>query len=370
MSQRSSWGSNRPARRKGYRELRFYADSHDGRGYRRHSLTIKGTKRDGDARLRDLWTAYADDSPTATMLAAYERWWLPDARERLASGDLAKNTFDLYMSTWTNHVAPRWGECYIDSIKHTDVRDWLLGMTRWTAGISKSLASMVARTAIMMEHAKRDPFGERYRMPKDGSSRAKEIWTLEEIRCAAESARGTVLEVPLILCALGSCRLGEACAVLASEVSISVEHGMRVARVPITRQLLKSGVSDKLKNEQSKRTVCIPEPWSLRLEEIARRNLDEGLSWLNDDGFSEPVSRGTIKAKWSRFEVPGHDRITMQNLRSSWETMMRWELGVAPDMVDSMMGHKAGIRMKHYDRPTPDVYAEICALAHLGRLKK
>lgn len=44
---RSSFGSNEPARRPGFRRLRYWADEHDRRGFTRHSRTIKGTKRDG-----------------------------------------------------------------------------------------------------------------------------------------------------------------------------------------------------------------------------------------------------------------------------------------------------------------------------------
>ena len=369
MAQRNSWGSNSPARRKGYRVLRYWADTGDGGGYRRRCMTVKGSRRDGFEILRDLWAKYGDDSQSVTMRAAFAKWWLPDATERLMDGDLAKNTYDLYMSTWRNHIAPKWADVEVDSVKPADVREWLLTMSKWTATVSKSLASMVAREAVRMGGATRNAFSMKYRIPRKAEGRDKSIWTLAELSAAAESARGTILEVPVILCGFGSCRVGEACAVRCDEVELSTEHGMLVARVPITRQLLKGGVSDKLKNPQSVRTVCVPEPWSLRLREIADANAADGLPWLNDNGMGEPVTRVAIKSAWSRFSPAGVERITMQNLRASWETFMRWELGVPADMVDSMMGHSGGIRERHYDRPEPDVYAETCAMAHLGMMR-
>ena len=371
MSQRSSWGSNSPAKRKGYRVLRYWADTGDGKGYRRHTMTVEGGKRKGDEVLRDLWARHGGDRPTATMRIAYERWWLPDAQRKLDDGTLSKSTYDLYMSTWRVHIKPAWADRDIDTIRQSEVQEWLLTLSKWNASICKSLAAMVVRKAQMAERAGRNVFEMKYDMPTRGGTRTKAVWTLAEMGRAASAARGTALFVPVVLCGFGSCRVAESCAVLASEVELTVEHGMRVARIPIVRQLLRGGVSDTLKNPQSRRTVCIPEPWSVEIKEIAGRNVADGLMWLNDNGFGEPVSRAAIKSRWAGFRPDGLKPITMQNLRNSWETFMRWELGVEPDLVDSMMGHAGkSIRTRHYDRPAPDVYAETCALAHLGRLKR
>lgn len=357
--------------RKGYRTLRFWANTGDGKGYRRHSITVRGGKRRGDEVLRDLWKKYSDQCPSATMGRAYEQWWLPEAERRLEAGELAQNTMDLYLSTWRNHIAPRWQDECIDDISQLDVQEWILTLSKWTAGVAKSMSSMIVRKAQLMGRAQGNPFDQSYSMPTKIQRRPKDIWKLDQVCRAAEAAMGTHLFVPIVLCGLGSCRVGEGCAVMASEVSLTIEHGMTVARVPIVRQLLKSGLSDVLKNKQSRRTVCIPEPWSLEIGRIAEENLAQGLIWLNDNGIGQPVTRAAITSAWSRFEVEGQERITMQNLRNSWETFMRWELGVDPDLIDSMMGHAGkNIRTQHYDRPAPDVYAETCALAHLGKFKK
>ena len=367
---RSSWGSNDPVGR-GRRRLRFWADLHDGRGYRRHSKTIRGTWRDGEAALKELWQLHADDAPSATMGRVYELWWLPEARERVSEGSLAPATLELYETTWRNHIAPNFASQSIQDIRPTDVQTWLLTLTKWNAVNAKSLASSIAEKAVLLDMAQSNPFARKYRMPVAASTRTKTIWTLDEISRAVDALHGSALEVPTILCALGSCRVGEACAARSAEVSFTTEHGLVIARVPITRQLMRDGrVSDKLKNRQSVRTVCIPEPWSLRLREIA----SSGDEWLNDDGYGSPVTRSTLKVRWAaatRKELSSLPRTTMQNLRSSWETFMRWELGVDGDLVDSMMGHAGtNIRTRHYDRPAPDVFAETCALAHLGAFKK
>lgn len=371
--ERSTWGCNEPAG-KGKRRIRFWADMHDGKGYRRCSKTVRGTKRDADDELRRMWQLHAADAPTSTMVRVYERWWLPDARSRVSEGSLAPATLDLYEITWRNHIGPHFGPQRISDIKPVDVQEWLLGLTRWNAVNAKSLASSVAEMAITLDLAERNPFARKYRMPKAAETRTKEIWTLAQISEAADILRGTILEVPLIMCGLGSCRVGEGCAVKLTEISFTTEHGMLVMRAPIRRQLVAPGtISDTLKNPQSARTVCIPEPWSYRMREIAAEREAQGLVWLNDDGSGFPCKRSRIKAAWDRSfrgDLGRLPRTTMQNLRSSWETFMRWELGVDPDIVDSMMGHAGqSIRTRHYDRPLPDVYAEVCALAHLGAFK-
>lgn len=74
MAQRSSWGTNEPAARKGYRRLRYWADKRDGRGYRRCSETIRGSKRAGDARLAELRTLHANDTGCPTLGRVYADW--------------------------------------------------------------------------------------------------------------------------------------------------------------------------------------------------------------------------------------------------------------------------------------------------------
>ena len=356
---RSSWGSIQKLGRDRWR-LRYWGDKCDGRGYRRISETVSGARRRAHEVLAVRCTTYAGDSYKPTLGDVYTGWWLPDAEDRLSEGSLAKNTLDLYETMWRVHIAPRWSECVVADIRPSDVQEWLLGLSRWTAVNCKSLAGSITNRGILMGVIDADPFKRPYRMPKDVSAREKGVWKLKDIEKAVSLLKGTVAEVPAILCALGSCRVGEACAARCNEVEMTIEHGMEVARIPISRQLMRSGeVSTVLKNPQSIRTVCIPEPWSSRVRELAEENLSQGLPWLNDDGFGSPVKRSTVKRFWERAVRPQGvlselKRIPMQNLRNSWQTFMRWELGVDPDLIDSMMGHSGkDIRTRHYDRPMP-----------------
>lgn len=375
---RDEWGSIQTVRRD-LHYIRFWADLHDGRGYRRCREVVHGTKRQAQERRAELRQAHARDEGRPTLGQVRAALWLPAQRDRLAAGDLARATMSLYDSMWRNHIAPAWAAKPVDDIDPVAVQEWLLGLTRWNAVHSLSLAASIADTAIMYRRATVNPFRPAkrpYRMPQATAARIKAVWDLATVSRAVDALRGTVLEVPAILVGLGSCRVGEAMAQRADELEFTREHGMLVARVPVRRQLLKTGeVTETLKTRWSYRTVCVPEPWSLRLREIVAERLAAGQEWLNDDTLGAPVSRRTVWANWQRAFAPGgtlegFERVPLSNLRNSWETFMRWELGVAPDVVDSMMGHGGkDTRTLHYDRPLPDVYAETCALAHLGAYK-
>lgn len=372
--QRSTWGCIQRMGTAKYR-VRWMGDEGDGTGYRRRSATLHCSRKEARAFLSAKEARHGEERCTPTLGEAHDRWWMPEAVERLQSGDLARNTFDLYAVIWRKHIEPTWGGTQVDAIRPVEVQDWLLTLTRWNAVNAKSLAGAVADRAVLLGLADSNPFRRPYRMPRAVEEREKAVWKLSEVKSAMDALRGTCLEVPAILCGLGSCRVGEACAVRADEVSVSVEaNGMRIARVPICRQLVKrnNDIQEALKNPQSVRPVCIPEPWSLRLDEIAKERRANGLHWLNDDGTGQPVPRARIQRQWGAMfrdgkPLSGFTKIPMRNLRNSWETFMRWELNVAPDLIDSMMGHVVpGARGKNYDRPDENAYSSTCAKAYRG----
>ncbi len=356
---RSTWGSNEDAGN-GRRRLRYWADLHDGRGYTRHSMTIVGTRRDGDETLARLRVEHSADRPTPTLRQAYEAWWLPEATARLDAGELSRSTYVNYASRWRAHVAPAFGQVPVTDIRPAMVQEWLSGLTRTMGAASLRVLRQVLDECVMREVVPVNVADGRYRLSRRTErDRPKDVYALAEMTAALDAVRGTVAYVPAVLCGLASCRVGESLGIMRSEVRRAEAAGMTLAVADVRRQVDRYGrVSERMKTPQSARPVVVPEPWSLELLGVSD-------TWLVDNGLGEPLSQEVVGRAWrDALAAAGIDPIPFQNLRNSWRTIMRWELAVDEDKVERMMGHAGrGVGEIHYDRPQWEVFASTVAEA-------
>lgn len=362
---RSTWGSNTDAGGD-YRRLRYWADEHDGRGYVRHSKTIKGTRRQGDEELARLRVAHSQDRPVPTVKQAYETWWLPEARAKVASGKLTERTLANYQSRWTAHVCPALGGMPVTDVRPRVIRDWLQGMSAGVANQSLVMLRQVLDLCVLYECIDTNPARETIpsSVRAETLERDKTVYDLDTMTSAMEAARGTAAYVPAVLCGIGSCRVGEALGVRCDEVDAVEANGMTVAVVPVTRQVDREGrISERLKTAGSERVVVIPEPWSLDVLEAARRDAPGG--WLTPDGVGGPLSGLAFNVAWRKaVEGAGLARIPLRNLRNSWRTIGRWELGIPEDLLEKMMGHAGkSVGEIHYDRPKAEYFADVVSRA-------
>ena len=362
---RSTWGSNTDAGG-GYRRLRYWADERDGRGYVRHSKTIKGTRRQGDEELARLLVAHSQDRPVPTVRQAYETWWLPEARAKVAAGKLTERTLVNYQSRWTAHVCPALGDMPVTDVRPRVIRDWLQGMSAGVANHSLVMLRQVLDMCVLYECIDTNPARETIpsSVRAETLERDQTVYDLDAMTGALEAARGTAAYVPAVLCGIGSCRVGEALGVRCDEVEAVEANGMTVAVVPVTRQVDRDGrVSERLKTAGSERVVVIPEPWSLDVLEAARRDAPGG--WLTPDGVGGPLSGLAFNVAWSKaVDGAGLTRIPLRNLRNSWRTIGRWELGIPEDLLEKMMGHAGkSVGEIHYDRPRAEYFADVVSRA-------
>lgn len=358
---RSTWGSNDDAGA-GRRRLRYWADLHDGKGYARHSKTIVGTKTDGDEELARLRVSHSRDRPVPTVGQAYEMWWLPDATERRESGEMAKSTYDNYLSRWRKHVGPRWSDVPVTDVRAVDLQEWLLTKTATMGSMSLLLMRQVLDLCVRYEVAEKNIARLEYRMPrKIEREHSRDVYTLREMVAALEAVRGTAAYLPAVMCGLASCRVGEALGprVDLGEVRPMDVNGMTVAVVDVIRSVDRNGhpgSDHELKNPQSERPVIVPAPWSADV-------LAASGPWLADRGDGRPVSQIVANREWSRaLREAGIEPVPFRNLRSSWRTFMRWELGIDEDKLEAMMGHTGrNVGEIHYDRPREEVFAQTVA---------
>lgn len=366
---RSSWGSVTKMGRDRWR-VRWL----EWRGNERFraSKVLRCTKREADAYLAKMRVEHESRNTGTvcpTFRQCWEEWYLPELNARMADGTLAYNTYKLYDVQWRHRVMPRWGDTRIDAVASSDYQSWLLTLSPVNARHANILVGNMVTCAIRHDVRGVNFKNVSYRLPKEKRSlSADDVYTVDEFTsiCRDLIAADSVCAVPAVLMAFGSCRVGEACAPLCSDVSEVEVSGWRIAVVRIDKQLPEHGSrTEKPKTPESIRPIVLWGEW-------ANFILGREGTYLNDNGLGEPVPRQTVATHWRRyFSESGTDAryLPMTKLRNSWETFMRWGLRVDKDKIDKMMGHtSADVRSKHYDRPDEIMFAETVADA-LSRSK-
>lgn len=365
---RSSWGSAVEVRR-GVWRLRWWQDG------KRCSETVEGTRRQADRRLAELRVAVGESSGgTMTLRAAYEKWWLPDARDRVADGSYAKNSLKTAQSLWSVHVEPRWGSVAVGQIRPQAVQEWLLTLTSQTAAKSRSLMRQVLDFCVLYEALGTNQLEKRYRMPKADATvkdMDKGIYSLEELGAVARAVRGLPIEGAVLLAAFGSARVGESLGLMANEVRLTESMGLPVAVAPVVRQVdNRTGEpTEALKTPQSRRPLVVPGPLGVRLARVAEEAAARGDVWLVDDGLGRPYRQRVYNLAFDRaMKAAGVPRHSPGRLRNSWQTYMHWDLGVPSEVIEKLMGHKGKtITEQHYDLPDEERLAQAVARAYLAR---
>lgn len=361
---REEWGSiSEIVRGKKYR-LRYWAETPDG--YRRVSETVRGTRRDAYNRLAMRRLEHSADAPCPTVGDAFERWWLPELRSRVESGDMSSSTLYSYMSNWRKWCAPRWESVPMDEVRPLQIQEWLSTMVHNVASRSKVLMTMVMDYGVRYEVIKTNPFRGRYVLPARSTSSMhdKAIWTTEEVMAIWHAVNGTWVEPAIILQAFGGLRLGEALGAIPSDIERESVGGIVVAVVSVVRQLDNSGtITDRLKTEQSRRYVPIPGPAGERLLSLANACTEPYLTGNGVGGHTnQPTYRNSARRLITNAGIEYHP---INSLRNSWQTRMRWEWGMAPYMIEPIMGHAVrGVTGKYYDRPTRSMLVQAVVDAY------
>lgn len=300
----------------------------------------------------------AKDGPTVPVGHAYEMWTEPWISRAVASGKLAESTAKEYRQVWRVHVSPRWASVPLSCVLPLDVQEWALTLTRSTARVSLVLLRKTFNLAATYVDLPRNPFGAdySYELPAEGPTRSKDVYSAAQMLQAWSVARGTVVEVPVILAGFAGCRTGESLGVKVGELE-RIERGANIfCALDVCRQMPSSGYEPlpdgQLKTPQSLRVVVVPPPMSERLLELEAERAAIGSQWLADDGDGLPLNRTRAGYFWRKAcESAGFDRIPLSNFRPSWRTYMEMECSVSWDLLETLMGHALpGVSGKYYVR--------------------
>lgn len=361
---RDAWASITEVRAGEIYRIRYWSSGPDG--YRRRSKTIRGTRRDAERARAELMLEHSDDAPCPTVGEVWRSYALPDMERRVGDGDLAPDTLVQYRRWWAKHVEPTWGATSCDMIKPLAIQQWLYTLTRSQAANATLVLSKALDYAVRYGWAPTNPMRERYVMPGRStvSERDKGTWTLTEIRAVWERLRGTWMEPAFLLSAFGSARVGESLGVLAGEVERCDIDGTPVALVPIQRQVAHHGarIAERTKTTESSRWIVLVGSAATRLCDIAESMPPD--CPLTNDGAGNVVPQGRYTDNWRRMNMEHPYR----NLRNSWQTWMRWELGLETRYIEVLMGHKLkGTTGQHYDRPQAEQLAGVVAAAYRAK---
>lgn len=356
MAGRSEFGSNEPAG-PGKRRLRYWADKHDGRGYRRCSETIKGSRRDGRERLAQLQLLHGADKPVPTVRECYETWYLPDIESRLAKTSLAN-----YASTWRKCIEPTWGDSFVTEVKPLRIQGWLLTMTKAKAEQAANVLSSILEFPVRYELLDRNPMRVKYRMPTAVQKRDKTVYTLAQAVDVMKACRGSYIESAVICALFGSCRPGESLSPMCPELHrAETSTGAVAAAFDLVRQIDHDGnVYDGMKTKASARPIVFVGSVAERMLEIKAEREAAGEIWLADNGLGDVISQQSLNAGWKRLcAESGIPSIPFRNLRNSWRTYMSWELHIDESKLEKMMGHTGrSVTEKHYNRPNAEMFID------------
>lgn len=364
MPRRSAFGSIEEVERGKRYRVRWWGDSHDGGGYRRHSRVIRGTRKEAEEFRSLMHVRHGEDAPCPTVGEAWELWYRPDCDRALAvwererrpgkRGESMKpQTHMQVMSTWRAHVGPRWVDVPVSGVRHADVQEWLLTKTEQVAKRCLTMLRGILRHCVMNEVIDHNVADFDYRMPSRATKADHGVWSLDELNEELWPAVwGRLCEPMFLLSAFGSCRTGECLAPMLEEIESVEAPEMTLAVVPILRQVYnEGGVSDEddLKNQWSPRTVVIPEPWSLRVLQLRDESLARGDVWLSDDGLGEPMPQKRVRKDfYEALRTAGIPTRQPRALRRSWRSWMA-VTGVSREVMEKMMGHVGeGTTGQHY----------------------
>ena len=363
--QRDSWGSISYDARSKTARIRYWAEGPDG--YRRRSKTLRGvTRKEAEQARSALMLEHGEDAPCPTVGQAWERWALPEMKEKVNRGDLSKRSLAIYEGAYRRDISPRWAEVPCDQVRPLAVQQWVSGLTYSGAASAASVMRTVLDYAVRYELVPTNVMREKYMMPSKTAAKKYDdgTWTLDQL-CTVwhDAAYGSWWEAAFLLSAFGGCRVGESLGAKVDDVSSIDVNGQTVAVVEIRRQVSFSGVTDRLKTSWSYRPVVVAGRASMRLLRLS----EACGGWLCGDGVGGPCSRNQMKSAWigAMKRLPDDLRHPYKNLRNSWQTNTRWSLKLPPWVIEPMMGHVGeGTTGRHYDKPQAEMFAEMLASAY------
>lgn len=364
---RDSWGSITELEKGRRYRIRYWANEGED-GYRRRSVTVRGTRLDAERMRSELMLDHSKEAPCPTVGQAWERYALPYYERLVESGDYARGTLKSSLSRWNVHIAPRWKDVSCDSVTALAMQQWIDGLGYRTAKDCMKLLRRIFNLVTKYHQNIPNVMKEEYDMPSRQrvSERDKEPWTPEELLQMWKAVYGTWLEPTVLLRGYAGLRPGESLAITVSDIEASKYMGITVCKITVDDQILANaeGPVDRTKNAQSARVAFMAGDPADRLVEICK---EVGDGYLTHDGFGNWVKQERVSDNLEKVVAKhGIAKHPFKNLRKTWETAIRWEMRLPPWLSEPLMGHRLpGVTAQYYDRPSIERMAETYAEGYM-----
>lgn len=319
--------------------------------------TVRGTKKDAEKELRRL-LAEVDaglvvDTARGTVADHLIKWL------QMMEGKVKPTTLEGLRIVVNAHLIPHLGQHKLESLKPTDVRDFIITLqtqgNRAKGKQGKPLAGITVHRigkalkqaledAVEMGVLARNPARVRLPSPKAGTKR---VLTEAEITRVMAETRRSYLHTMILLGLTTGARRGEILALRWQDVN------RETGEVTIQRNLIEVGgaiTCDTPKTRAGRRTVFLPEFARQALirhrGEQAARRLAIGTLWQENDlvvcaDDGHPVRPGAasvrMKQMMDRLGLPG---VTLHGLRHSFASLAI-KNGANLKTLQTIMGHES-----------------------------
>lgn len=320
----------------------------------RRSRIINGSWDDAELELAKVYIQRGGHKDDMT----YEELWGGIVEPSFVKRELSVRTIEEDTRVWNKELRPRIAKDIVHETTPRRVEVVLEEIeSAWVQRSTFALWRKMINIAIHEGIDMKNPC-DRYICRKKATPKQRPLLEAHEVIDWMDAIRGIKYE-PLLLCEIGGgLRVEEACALLARDFEWVENEGRLYALVTLDKALVSSNhgrTLKDLKNDFSKRTIAIGEPFSLRIKDTLPESGALCPSGRCDD-MSSPLhysSPATItrnyqewcKGKKIKYVNPG-------KLRKSW-SVMQGEAGSLDSIVSLAMGHSDGTtRGKNYQQLT------------------
>ena len=341
---------------------------------RREFKTVRGTKKEAEKVMRDMMNDLETDSYVKNSTLTVGKFLLEWYDDYIAPHK-SPTTVASYSYNLENYIIPRFGKMKLQGELSTrDIQRWVNELSVKSPLSDKPLTPKTIRNlymninaalkrAVILGYIAKNP-AENVELPKCKQYKAN-VYSSDELQALFEVAKGTSLEIGLMLLVCLGIRRGELMALCWSDIDFTNKTvNISKSTVKVKR---KQTVTKDPKSESGKRIIDAPDVLIefLRREKVEyfKRKLQHGKDYYGEDliicqSDGKPYSVDYYTHKFQRFlEVHGLKKIRLHDLRHSHATYML-KLGVSVKAMQKRMGHSTF-------STTMDCYAHV--LDELGR---